>query len=293
MRFFNKDSFWNKPIEKNCEIDPESKRLMDLLHDKTNTGFKFNLKQWTIPVYEVDVATPVYRVENKWCEKGCVKYLDIPIPDFALPDAQTDAHMVLFDRESRKVWDMLNARRQADGSWETLTSIEYAMDGSGVLNINEYGGKVVYSVHMYGPCRASGVPAVAGLFMYDEIIAGKIDHKLVFATPYNDSKKYVYPPACYSDGLFEDGMPEGAVIQLDPELDLGQFSLKPPALVVAKALQEYGAVNVDNAGACAIYGEGLYGHPGRSWEGILGEYDLSSIDLRHYRVLRMNKVMER
>jgi len=26
---------------------------------------------------------------------------------------------------------------------------------------------------------------------------------------------------------------------------------------------------------------------------ILGEYDLSGIDLRHYRVLKMNKLMER
>jgi hypothetical protein len=293
MNLFAEDSFWNTPIEKNCAVDPDSERLMDLLWEKTRSGFKFNLFQWTIPVYIADPDTPVYQIKNKWYADGYGKELKIPIPDNAVSDPQSDGHMVIIDMENNKAFDMLQARRTPDGKWEALTSIEYKADGGGIFDIEDYGGKVVFSVHKYGPCRASGVPAVAGLIFHDEITRGKINHKLAFATPFNDTAKYAYPPATWTDGPFIGGLPEGAVIQLDPNIDLTEYNLNPAALTVAKALQDYGAVNVDHAGACAIYAEGLYGHNDRTWEGLLDESDLSRIDLRCFRVLKMNNLLNK
>jgi hypothetical protein len=40
-----------------------------------------------------------------------------------------------------------------------------------------------------------------------------------------------------------------------------------------------------------IYAEGLYGHPGRSWEDILDPDELRCIPLRHYRILELREVV--
>jgi hypothetical protein len=125
--------------------------------------------------------------------------------------------------------------------------------------------------------------------MHHEVKSGRIRHKLSACSPVNAYREYVYP-ACWTDGRTPGGIPEGAVIQLDPRLDLDQFDLLPGEFAVARALQEYGVVIVDNGGAFAIYAEGLYGHPDKSWEGLLTNTSLSSIPGRHFRVLKLEDI---
>jgi hypothetical protein len=118
---------------------------------------------------------------------------------------------------------------------------------------------------------------------------GKIEHKLSCATRYAAAKTFVYP-ASWTDGYVEGGIPEGAVIQLDPNLDLAPFELSIEEIIIAKALQEYGMVVVDIAQGQPIYAEGLWGQPNKSWEGKLSEWEdrgINSIPFKHYRVLKI------
>jgi hypothetical protein len=46
-----------------------------------------------------------------------------------------------------------------------------------------------------------------------------------------------------------------------------------------------------NGGTNALYGEGLWAHPGRTWEGLLAADGLMAIPLQHYRVLRLDGVI--
>ena len=91
------------------------------------------------------------------------------------------------------------------------------------------------------------------------------------------------------------GIPEGAVLQLDPALDLSRFDLLPGERVVARAAQRYGMVIVDYAGGSTLYGEGLWGHPTKSWKGVLRDRNggLDRIGAEHYRVLRLPPVVRR
>jgi len=141
----------------------------------------------------------------------------------------------------------------------------------------------------YGLCRGAGVPLLGGLVMYDEVKKGEIRHKLSACTSVNAYQEYVYP-AIWTDGQTEGGLPEGAVIQLDPDLDLSTYHSLPGELAVARALQRYGVVIVDTAGDFAIYAEGLYGHPGKSWDRLFSEDGLARIPAHHYRVLKMDKI---
>ena len=316
-RFFSDTSFWNQPIGPNPAIDPESEQLVQFMAKADDRGFWLSVNTWTIPVYEVDRNTPrrkVHRrftIEDRSFMKRSAAYVGpdhplghgkefaadaeaglVPIPDYAIADPEQDAHIALVDWDSGWIWDMFDARRRADGEWEAKTGMKYRADGSGVFDRKDFAVHNGESIHPYGPSRAAGVPELAGLIMHDEILAGRIEHKLSFATQAAALQRFVYPPACWTDGGWSKGVPEGAVLQLDPNLDLAPFKLSPGALVVAHALQEYGAVCVDVAGGHPVYAEGLYGDPKkRTWNGLLKGDDLLEIKMPHYRVMKMENVI--
>ncbi|NQT26220.1 hypothetical protein HQ585_12755 [candidate division KSB1 bacterium] len=302
-RYFSEDSFWNQAIPGNTEIDPRSDHYIELLKSEPgDKRFGMNLFQWTIPVYEVNESTPAYTVNRHVLSESEKVNWDtdretfghgpgfgeqVPVPDNALPDPEEDAHFAVVDWDRMLAWDMWGFRIRPDGSFESNTGMVYALGGSGVFDTQDFDIRNGESVHFHGPSRAAGVPAIAGLILYDEVIAGEIRHKLACATRFNAFQEFVYP-ACWTDGFVEGGIPEGAVIQLDPKLDLGQFDLWPGEIVVARALQQYGAVVVDLAQGTPIYAEGLWGHPGKSWEGVLREWagGINSIPLDHFQVIK-------
>jgi hypothetical protein len=309
-RFFSDDSFWNQPIPGNPEIDPKSEYYISLLEkDPSGMNFGINLTRYTIPIFEVDAMTPRVTVRHhflseaekkSWKTKrekfGHGREFDarpVPMPAAAVPDTGLDMHLALVDWNSLTAWDMWAARRLPDGAWESNTGMKYRLDGPGVFDRSEFQVRDGESIHFHGPGRAAGVPITAGLILYDEVRAGEIRHKIACATRFNAYKEFSFP-AAWTDGHYPGGIPEGAVIQLDPALDLSQFDLLPGERAVARALQKYGMVNVDNAGGSPLYGENLNHDPrGRSWKGILREWDggIVSIPLKHYRVLKIENVI--
>lgn len=310
-RFFSETSFWNQPIGDNPEIDPRNDHFVKLLkREYSGQYFKINLEAWTIPVYAVDENTPRVVVKKhtlspeehiRWNTKkktfGHGKEFDsypVPIPLNAQADPQEDAHLALVDWKNGIAWDMWGLKKNADGSWASNTGMKYSINGDGVFSPKQFKVRDGESIHFYGPSRAAGVPAIAGLIMYHEVMNGEINHKLACATRVNAYKEHVYP-ATWTDGFILGGIPEGAVIQLDPELDLAKFDLTPQEVVIAKAMQKYGMVVVDIAGANTLYGEGLWNHNDKSWDGKVREEGggISSIPLDHYRILKINNVVKK
>ncbi len=309
-RFFADSSFWNQPLPRNPEIDPKSEHYISLLErDPSGKNFGINLTQYAIPVFEVNETTPRVVVRRHYlsdAEKrewktaratfGHGREFDagpVPIPEAAAPDPASDMHLALVDWKAMTAWDMWAARKLPDGSWESNTGMTYRLDGPGVFDPSEFAVSDGESIHFHGPGRAAGVPIIAGLIMYDEVASGEIAHKIACATHFNAYKEFTFP-AVWTDGHYPGGIPEGAVIQLDPSLDLSRFDLLPGERVVARALQVYGMVNVDNAGGSPLYGENLNHDPkGRSWKGILWEWDggIVSIPLEHFRVLKLGPVV--
>ncbi len=311
QRFFSNQSFWNQPIVANPAIDARSNHFISLMkRECTGPFFKINLKSWTIPVYSVDDNTPRFTVQKhaltdaekaKWNTKktyyGHGKAFDsapIPIPLDAQADPQEDAHLALVDWKKRIAWDMWGLTKNKDGSWTSNTGMKYSLDGSGVFDSKEFSVKNGESIHYYGPSRAAGVPALAGLIMYDEVMRGEINHKLAVATRVNAYQEHVFP-AIWTDGFIVGGIPEGAVIQLDPTLDLTKYDLTPQETIIARAMQQYGLVVVDIAGANTLYGEGLWGRAGKTWDGKVREEGggIRSIPIEKYRVLNINNSVKK
>jgi len=286
-RFFSDESFWNQPLPANPEVDRRSSYWIGLMKTDTQRNVGVNATRFTIPVYEVSAATPLktvlpnstfYQHAKDFPEKA-------PIPDGALPDAQSDHHLALIDRAAHTAWDMWEAENRG-GQWYSNTGIKYDLDGPGVFSTAALGVKNGESVHQHGPGRAPGVPIIAGLAMYDEVESGHIRHKIAAATRFVAYQEFVFP-AAWTDGTCDGGIPEGSVLQLDPKLDLSQFDLTAEERTLARAMQEYGIVLVDYAGANVVYAEGLYGQKGRSWDGKIREWTggIVRIPMENYRVL--------
>ena len=308
-RFFSDASFWNQPLPLKPEIDPRNDHFVSVLKGEPSGGFGINLHKWTIPVYEVDASTPRVRVARHTlsAEEHETWQTDretfghgpgfddgVPIPKAAMPDPEEDAHFAVVDWKAKRAWDTWGFRVLPDGTFESNTGMTYALDGEGVFRTSDFAVKDGESIHFHGPSRAAGVPAIAGLILYDEVLAGEIRHKLAGAIRFPALQEFVWP-AAWTDGPVKDGIPEGAVIQLDPDLDLSRFDLLPGERVVARALQRYGMVIVDYAGGSTLYGEGLWGSATKSWKGILRDHGqgLDRIGAEHYRVLRLPAVTRR
>ena len=304
-RFFSEDSFWNQPIGNHPEIDPDSDKWIKMLEtEPTGENFSTSFKEWTVPVYEVGKNTQFIQVNNHYLSKKELEiwipqssdhfghgpnFNPVPIPEGSSPDKSNDAHYAVVDRDRMLAWDMWGLRQLEDGSWESNTGMFYRLDGTGVFKGKELGYVDNESVHFHGPSRAAGVPIIAGLIMFDEVMAGEIKHKLSCATRFAAKQTFVYP-ASWTDGYVEGGIPEGAVIQLDPSLDLNKFELTKEEIIIAKAMQEYGMVVVDIAQGQPIYVEGIWGHPDKSWEGKLHEWEdrgINAIPYKYYRILKI------
>ncbi len=302
-RFFSEDSFWNQPIPEDAQSDPRSEHLIGLMNERQGPIY-INCHEYTIPAYVAGPDTPPRTVYQRGPEPDAqgralerqrryAQHPDfgplLPIPAEAIPDPARDAHMAIVDVERGIAWDMWHVRIREDGEYESCTGMYYRLDSQGVWRTADFPINNGESLHFYGPSRAAGVPAIAGLVMQWEIEQGHIEHKLAFAT--NNALQRFVPPAAWTDGAHDDGPVEGCVLQLDPTLNLDSFNLSAAARAIARALQEYGAVDVDGAQGNVVYVEGLYGHPGRSWEGILDPDDLRCIPLRHYRILKLEHVV--
>ena len=309
-RFFSPDSFWNTPLPASSPLHPAQLRFLDLARGSAaGPGLHVNLNAWTIPVYSANKDTPrvpfgrrmATDVQGRWFRANSAPFLfpghpeghneafssaPVPMPAEAEPDAQVDAHLAIVSPEENRVWEMWAARRRTNGEWECCAGMSYPLDGSGVFDPSEFAIRNGESIHLYGPTRAAGVPAIAGLIRQDEILAGHITHKLAFACKASGLLSHYFPPTTWTDGGVPHGLPAGLVVRLDPGLDLAAFDLSPAARVVAKALQEYGAVLVDFAHNFTLYGEGLWhGAPGETWDNLLAEDALGALGFEHYQFL--------
>jgi hypothetical protein len=269
---------WNTPIPTNAEIDPNSSAMVRYF--STSRGNEYEARLWVnvnraaptvwiangnTPIYDVDCGNP------QWCQS-----LDrTPIPDNAVPDFEWDGHMLILSADRSRSWDMYQARKTATG-WAAEWGTAFDLTGTGV------------QAPGWSSARASGVPLAAGLIFYESIRAGRIEHALAFSFSYPGP--CFVSPASIGGGLYTgaDNMPMGARLQLDPALDLNSLGLSPAAKIIARALQEYGMIVVDQGAANpGFYAESFHGKPNNPWAGVLTERDLLNIPTDRFRVLKL------
>ena len=131
--------------------------------------------------------------------------------------------------------------------------------------------------------RGAKVPLGIGLVRKGEVDQGVINHAIAWAY-HGPSPEYVAPAQNSDGGNFGGVMgldlPEGTRIRLNPTFDLTRFPAGT-ARIVGRALQDYGAILVDNSGFPKCY---LESSNSAGWSDVTANM-LSAASLSEYQVI--------
>jgi hypothetical protein len=235
---FAPDSPFRTPVTDTATVATNSAAIIRRV---AADGLHSNLVEFGIPIYEADATTPHHRVRctvTDWGPCPFDKY-DVPIPDDARPHIGSDGAMVVIDRSSGQVFEFWQASRK-DDRWTASFGAVTDLAGSGWVN----------SDRSEGHATGSGASRLAGVVRLSEIENRDIPHALALQSKFACAKVFV-APAIKTDGKYReaDCVPEGALIRLDPALDLNALALTPAVRTVARAMQAYGAYVIDTSSA--------------------------------------------
>jgi hypothetical protein len=225
---------FNNPIPAGVAVDPNSQAWVNMLYNSSAVNSIWvNSTAWTTTVYHAKSGTPTVTV----AVANTRKQIKIPFESGWVPSPDGDGHIAIIDDTTGCEYEF----EMFDPS--TMTGHSVA-----VFHVDTGSG-----AHDAAGVTGGQMSVIAGLITPQDVASGAIRHAMRLATPVNSSSYRL--PATWSDGSTAGGIPEGALIRLDPTLDLSTLNLTPFQLMFAKALQTYGAYNDDNAGSLTVYAE--------------------------------------
>lgn len=243
--FWSDESYWRMKIPQNAPLHPNSAQMIDWLinTDGHHGGVPdIGYKSWTKPLYDAYENTPKYTVYKS--DGITVRFYNVPIDPTWEPASDADHSMGIIDWYNRDYYDFWNMYYEG-GKWKSGAGWKFDMDSDGISPNGQW------------TCGGSGIPMLAVAIRDEEIEAGVINHPLGCGlhTPKKGYK--VYPPASTTDGKSTStyAIPEGARIQLNPNLDLDSLGLTRTQKIIAKAMQEYGIMVKESAGTWHLYAE--------------------------------------
>ena len=274
-------SAWNTPVGPSPQVHPDNAALMARL--ATKPPLTSDPTQYTFPIYEISATRPrravklsgyfsTYASDSSRKGHGFAPTVEeVPVPPNAVQSAGSDGTIVFWDPATGDEWAFWQWR-DLEGQAQAVNGYHYNTNWSGRFFDGLAG-------------RGAGFPYFAGLVRPWEVAAGRIDHAIAFAYAW-PSPEFV-PPASKSDGRGIRGtdLPEGTRLQLDPSLteeDFDRMGLVPAARVVARALQEYGMIVIDNSVSTKIM---LEDNLTANWGTTLTRDSVTPISLEKFRVL--------
>jgi hypothetical protein len=275
MRLYSASSPFNTPIASAPKVAANSAAMIgkSLLPYVNSANFA-NSDDWGIPIVQAKGSDPLRKIGVfDWGYGADVDQPAVRVPDGAAATKGSDHHLVVLDGD--RELDMWVAEQQSDGSWMSGCRAVTAAQGNGIAGA------------LAG--NAAGFALAAGVIRPEEIKAGRIDHALVFTSPY--VRNTFVAPAVHGDGAQADAnaMPMGTRIQLDPAADISR--LPKAQKLVAQALKDYGAFLVDSSGSLAIRGEASIGRastggPSDIWTPVgVTDTSMKSIPWNQMRVI--------
>lgn len=300
-RPFSPSSPWNTKLPFDPPIDPNSDAMLEDFV-RANPLY-INMPEWSVAVYYIDAEkTPTSRVSSFNADghgRGFSSRTRIPNPPGAVPggtDERSTGFISIIDPVQNTAWEMRYAGKDAGGNWTMGYGSRVDLSGDGVSQP----WMMAADPREARAGRISGIPLIAGVIRVEEIKAGQIDHALAFAYSRPKPNTFV-PPASMSLDETQNapeapfGMPFGTRIQLDPAFDVENSALSPAGKVIARALQEYGAILVDQAGGSTLYAEASPAAL-EAWEGLLEPGELQQVftpDMMaaNFRVIRPDQVL--
>lgn len=226
-RIFPANNVWNRTID-DLPVDANSDGYI------TSIGREKPLNvDPTVPINVVGPeVTPQSLTKVEWPAESDLG--PVPIPENARVEASADAHMLVLQTGSCRLYELYMAKKSG-GGWSALNTAFFDLNSN---RLRPEG---------WTSSDAAGLPVMPGLLRYDEVKSGQINHALRTTVP-KSQRAFVWP-ARHLASKNESRLlpPMGLRLRLKKSFDISGFS--PDARVVLLALQKYGAFVSDNGKA--------------------------------------------
>lgn len=232
-RPFGADSPWNTPVPDSPQLDSETKAMSARLLGGDHT---IGLYSYGLPIYRADERTPRVHIR---CGGADIEKETVPLPQNAAANMGTDHKLTVVDvvaGRSYELWGYDNANQTC--AWGAVADLTGLGDGQ-----------------VLAPTGA-GVSQLGGVIRISDIRSGSLDHALAMWSSYTEAARFRYP-AGKTDGRYRGpgAIPEGAWVQLDPSLRVNAIpGITRGEVMVARALQRYGAYLMDTGGSSVSVG---------------------------------------
>ena len=253
LRAFTPDSWWNTAVPDDAPSHPRAEDILRYMRTAEEAGegcvrlAGAEGNQWGQPVYWAEPDDPSYRVSVDKDDPP-PELQDLRIPDGALSANNNDGSMTLFDVERGYVVALTDAEYDADSaSWRASgATVTYLASNGLDTRTGESSDERNRGSHR-------GNNGAVMMARFDEVEAGRIEHVLKVASGPDPSSRSVFPMVG-SDGDSSDpaAPPQGLRFRIKPSVDLESLDLPRQALVIARALQEYGFYIGDSGGVTAL-----------------------------------------
>jgi len=184
-----------------------------------------------------------------------------------------DRHVLVIDKGNNRLYELYNASKRADDSWNCDSSAIFHLDSVKVRPTQQPG---------WTSADAAGLPIFPGLVRYDEAVTAGIIRHAIRLTVTHTRKAYVPPANHYaSDDTSPSLPPMGARIRLKAGYKIPTgFSRETKAIL--RALKTYGLFVADNGSNWY-----LSGAPDNRWNNdhLVGE--LSQVKGSNFEVVKM------
>jgi S-layer homology domain len=182
-----------------------------------------------IPINVVHASTPKSWVSFDYDDESDAG--PYPIPPSPRIEGGSDRHILMWEIESCRLYELFAAERSGSG-WRA---------GSGAIwNLRSN----ALRPDGWTSADAAGLPILPGLVRYEEVAAGAIEHAIRFTAP-ETRDAHIHPARHHAgQGASASLPPMGLRVRLRSDFDISGFG--PQARVILTAIKRYGMMLADN-----------------------------------------------
>lgn len=242
---FPADSHWYARVD-DLPVHPRSDQYVaaigpdDTLHPDFGSG-EYDGGPIGIPYTTVGADQPPAEMRFYYPDESDPGPYPLP-PDAPIeggPDADGDRHVLVVDRDACLLYEVFDAHRQPDGSWDAGSGAVWDLRSNALRPAG------------WTSADAAGLPILPGLVRYDEVAAGHIDHAIRVTVPASNNQK-IWPARHHAGDDDPSLPPMGLRLRLRADFDVSRFPETDQ--VVLRALQTYGMIVADNGSPWFISG---------------------------------------
>jgi hypothetical protein len=222
---FPANNVWNVPV-KDLPLDPRSSTYIDSIGSDVSLHADFSVP-YNVVTRVVSPATVNFAEGAAESDLG--PYL---IPDDATIESGIDAHVLVLNQQSCRLYELFAARRTGQLQWEAGAGAIFDLRSNRLRPLT------------WTSADGAVLPILPGLIRYDEVRGGAVRHALRF-TARATRREMTWPARHFASQTTDPSLPPmGQRFRLKSSFDLSGFA--PETQVVLTALKEYGMFLADN-----------------------------------------------